>query len=186
MERPYYSVNSIEAPYYSAHPIETPYYAYPMETNDSRCNVKIFTPLMNLVFVGFLLYAVIQSNTDDVKTQCGSLWNWMLARLIIGFSESLIIAGLATAAVTLESPGIGICMGIYIMIGRIIYITCGAVFVSEAMIGNAACYEALTLPSLGPLLGILGWVYMGLDSFVLLIVALFAGCSSRLLCFQSD
>ena len=130
--------------------------------------------LADLVFIGFLIYAVVVSNTTGVADACGSkLWEYMLARLILSFVGVFVFVcagGLLFAC--LQSPGaIGACMGLLSMVYSAVLLGVGARIVTDAL-ASPACVAALSAVSFtnSPILAILGCVFIGLDALQMTLI----------------
>ena len=145
--------------------------------------------MLVILFQVFVLYALVAANTLAVSTACGSsFWNFMFSRFLLVFIE-LIIMGVGRAVwhKKVEDDPIYHSMKqvCFLLVLRIIYISLGAVYVKDAM-DNGGCTSALSHASFTntPLLGILGYFYLVLDSLSAMLSL--CACCSMMVIFGSD
>jgi hypothetical protein len=146
--------------------------------------------LASLAFVVFVIYALATANKGEVNDACGSsLWNFMLSRLVLAFSEFTliwIIGFFQIYALTMSSSNTkstSICCG---LMGGLMLIGLHATFVgvgftiTKKAMDDGICNAALSSVSFTktPLLGILGYVYIGLDCLFLFIFTCFGMCAA--------
>lgn len=148
---------------------------------------NILAYLINIVFIGFCIYALVQVNKEDeyhFKSKCGSegerFYQWMIARVALSFTEIFLIALLSTFMSTMfQNPVVGlISMLSFQVVAHIVYLSISVVFTQQVM-NNAECKKAMSAASFtnDPLLGILGWVFVAIDSFIIFLILVF-GCIS--------
>lgn len=145
--------------------------------------------MLVILFQVFVLYALVAANTLAVSTACGSsFWNFMFSRFLLVFIE-LIIMGVGRAVWHKEVEDDPIYHSMkqvcFLLVLRIIYISLGAVYVKDAM-DNGRCTTALSHASFTntPLLGILGYFYLVLDSLSAMLSL--CACCSMMVIFGSD
>lgn len=142
---------------------------------------SVILAILTIIFLILVVYELVATNNEEVRKACGeSLWSFMLTRLIMTFCESglVIMMGIIqncmpSLLVNLENMenwvvGVG---GLMLIVLHAILIAVGFLRSREAM-GDIGCNDALSAASFtkDPLLGVLGFVYVGLDSIFLLII----------------
>jgi hypothetical protein len=140
--------------------------------NNLKTLVNLLITLLSLLFQAFIFYSLISSNTSSVSKACGdSLWNFILSRFILAFVELMFLA-VANAALHIEEEPYyyNVRLAVFFIILHIVYICLEATFVHSAM-ANSSCVSALSNSSFSstPLLGILGYIYLVLDSLVVFL-----------------
>jgi hypothetical protein len=121
---------------------------------------------MTLMFLGLLIYALAVSNTDTVTEVCGNaLVNLMIARLCLTLLEMTLVYCFGS------NDGAKSIAGCFVIIFHIVFLGMGAFYVSEAM-NSMTCNAAMAAVSIteSPLLGILGYVYVGIDALFALVI----------------
>lgn len=139
---------------------------------------KIINAIVNLVFLGFTIYAIAVSNKETVFDACGkNLWGFMIARVVIGGSFLVIIG---TAAIpflllmafkdTIQASTTLPCLLFLAVMYQVTVLALGVKFSSDAM-GNSACTTALSDVSFtnSPLLAQLTYVFVAFDSIWILL-----------------
>lgn len=139
------------------------------------CNGGLLSGIPSLIFTGFLIYAVVVSNTTGVADACGSkLREYMLARLILSFVWIFALACAAGLffACTKSPVAVGVCMGVLYFIYIAVMLGVGTSFVIDAL-ALPKCVAALSAVSFtnSPLLIILGCITVGLDALMALILS---------------
>jgi len=150
---------------------------------------SVISTLCALAFIVFVIYALATGNKEEVHKACGdSLWIFILSRLILTFCEGFLICimGMIQICVlSLSSSDPGNMAFCFVWVGGLMLISLHAVLVAEGSIitsnamNDVLCNAALTSVSFtqSPLLGILGYIYVALDSIFLLIFTCFGMCS---------
>lgn len=134
--------------------------------------------LSSLAFMGLVIYALVVSDTDSVTNACGrALWNFLCFRLCFAIFEAMSMCFFGRNTLIGDERGGGRIEGaayglILAGIFHIILLGVGAFYVSQAM-NNETCRNALASVSAtnSPLLGILEYVYVALDAFLILSIA---------------
>ena len=127
---------------------------------------------------------MVQNGKEDefgFKKYCGKdgeqFFQWMIARVILSVIEIFIIGFMSQYISTLfQNPKAGLVSMISLQtIAHIIYIALGIVFTSNIMKNNS-CKSAMSKASFtaDPLFGILGYVFVGIDSFIVMLLLCFA------------
>jgi hypothetical protein len=150
---------------------------------------SVISTLCALAFIVFVIYALATGNKEEVHKACGdSLWIFILSRLILTFCEGFlicIIGMIQICVLSLSSSDPGNMAFCFVWVGGLMLIALHAVLVAEGSIitskamNDVLCNAALTSVSFthSPLLGILGYIYVALDSIFLLIFTCFGMCS---------
>ena len=122
----------------------------------------------------FSFYALITENTSNVSKECGyALWIWILARFIIAVLESLFIAALSYGQKEGDEVDFRhnhrIKQGLCLVFLHIVYFGVECIVVFNAM-EKTSCTTALSSASFlnAPLLGVIGYIYLFLDSLVII------------------
>ena len=137
--------------------------------------------LVTFTLVGFVIYALHTTDNGTVFEACGnSLWNYMLARLIMMSISSIVLACIVLALeVSEDTHGLTMCLLFLVFAYCVTIIGIGASITNEAM-KNTNCTSTLSDASFthSPLLAELGYVFVSIDSTMLffLLVASLAGC----------
>ena len=142
----------------------------------------VISYVLFLAFISLVSYSLYVSDVPKVTNNCGySLWNFVFARLCISaFEATLVICfGYYSVIVSdrptpVEGTAYSTCLAV-VMHATLVGV--GASYVSEAM-NIEECRAVLSSVSVtkSPLLGIIGYIYMAMDSVV--VIAL-----SCMLCF---
>jgi hypothetical protein len=130
---------------------------------------------LSLIFYVVVFYTLITENTSIVSTECGDvLWNWVLSRFIFAILETIFLA-----------IPISLCKDFMLgpkkhILGLVFLHTinvCVGTFVVYNAMENNSCRSALSSSSFleTPILGVIGYVYIFLDSLVV-IISSFAYC----------
>jgi len=125
-----------------------------------------------LAFISLVIYALYVSDVPEVSNACGSsLWSFVFARLCVAVFEATLVVCFGYYSVIVENSPAPVegttystCVTVFI---HVTFIGAGAFYVSEAM-NVESCRNALSSVSAtkSPLLGILGYIYVAMDSFV--------------------
>lgn len=141
-----------------------------------RTDQILIPNLINLAFLGFVVYALVVSNTASVFDACGhSLWNFICTRFCFSITETILLfcfGILLMLALKPNSPIKGVAFYMWIvLIFHIILTGLGAFYTSEAM-NHEDCRSNMTSVSAtqSPLLGIMGYVYLSFDSIAIVVV----------------
>jgi uncharacterized Tic20 family protein len=132
--------------------------------------------LVNLTFLGLVIYSVDSCNKETVFIACGKhLWNYMIVRLILGSLSFLVLTCIICTAISaFKEKGIIYCFTILVLVYHLTFIGIGAQVTTDAM-KNGNCTSALSDASFthSPLLAQLGYVFLAFDSLwvLLMIVA---------------
>jgi hypothetical protein len=137
----------------------------------------IITYLTSLAFMGLVIYALVVSNTEIVFSACGdALWNFMCVRLGFAIFEASMVCLVRKEVLIGNERGEGKIEGaaydlMLLGVFHIVLLGLGAFYVSQAM-NNEPCRAALASVSTtnSPLLGILEYVYVGLDALYVISV----------------
>ena len=148
------------------------------EEKQKRYDFSSITALPGLVFLGFLIYAVSVSHTDDVTNACGSsLWVYMLVRLLLSFVGLFLMVCLgAIVSLCFDSPlALPITVSILLTVYSATMLGVGAPIITQSL-NTASCVTALSNSCFtnSPMLAILGCIYIGFDALTLLGVISFA------------
>ena len=149
--------------------------------------------LPSLVFLGFLIYAVARSHTDDVNTACGpSLWKYIVVRLVLSCCGSLLVFcctvyGYACSGDMAAAAGCGTALLIIAYGATIVGV--GVPIVSAAL-ASPQCVTALSASvfTQTPILAIMGCIFIGVDALMLFIAVgamccgLISGCQGYQRC----
>ena len=149
---------------------------------------SVIMAILIIIFLILVVCELVATNNEKVRDACGeSLWNFMLSRLILTFCEFglVVMMGLIHESAAGDPGNMQIWLfrvgGLMQIVLHAVLIAVGFVISTKAM-GDIACNHALSAASFtkDPLLGVLGFVYVGLDSILLLIMtcgvgALFLG-----------
>jgi hypothetical protein len=165
-----------------------------MEVN-GRCSLHTLTgTLLFLSFQGFVIYALVVSGGRDVSDKCGSsLWEFMLARLILYFFEGLVFGAVGAiqacilGACRCFSENVLFCLALVFPL--VCFVAMHATLVglgftiSQRAIDDSQCAATLSSVSFTstPLLALLGYAYVGIDSVLLFLFTcggLYMGCFS--------
>lgn len=149
--------------------------------------------LITLTFLGFLIYALIQFNTDAVRDACPNLLVFMIVRTVAGM---IFFASFITFIICNKDEPImlspSIIIGFFVFYFSAFCIA-GGFIIPQSMIGNSNCVDNALHDSFFqiPLLGILGWMYVGLDGifaiiFILVLISISTSCWSSQNANQSD
>ncbi len=133
-------------------------------------------------FHALVLFGLISSNTTEVRKECGDfLWIYILSRFVLAFLECIFLAVVTypffQKKCDFERESIiytRINHAVFLIILHIIYICIGAVVVYQNAMEVGPCEAALSSASLiinAPLLGIIGYVYLFMDSLVVMLAA---------------
>ena len=155
---------------------------------------KCFSMLLGLFFECLVIYSLVTSNTSDVSQKCGdSLWKFMLARLILFFFEGFLfmfVGALNMCMVTFcECWSNDVRMCVMMVFPLVCLLALHGTFVgvgftvAQTAMSDSLCTSALSSVSFtnSPLLALLGYVYVALDSLVLFVITcgcLYLGCFS--------
>ena len=152
---------------------------------------RFFSMLLGLAFQCLVIYSLVTSNTSEVSQKCGdSLWKFMLSRLILFFLEGFFFALVGALQVCMLSLCACWNEGVKTFLMIIFPLVClialhgtlvGVGFsVAQNAMADSLCTGALSSVSFtnSPLLALLGYVYVGLDSLVLFLIT----CGGLYLC----
>lgn len=148
----------------------------PVESKQPR-GTQLINSLLSLTLFGFAIYALAVSNKETVFEACGrDLWNYMVSRLILGCFSWLLITMIFFCYIRafLQNLEHGLCtlpcFTIFIFAYHVTFLALGIKFSSDAM-GNTTCTTALSEVSFtnSPLLAQLAYVFIALDSIILLL-----------------
>lgn len=134
-----------------------------------------------LCFTGLFVYSLVRADTDDVRTKCPKLWEFLLARLV----ATIITCVVAGAFFLASSQGLfGLDYGCVFsswsrmsLTTLLVLLYFGCFFIAGAVVvpanfpgSNSDCSNSLgaTMNMNFPLLAILGWVNMIIDGLVML------------------
>ena len=144
---------------------------------------RFFFFLITLAFLCLLIYALFKYNTDQVRDACPNLLTFMIIRTIAGliFFASLITFILCRSDEPSPlSPSVIIGFFVFYFLS---FCIAGGVIIPQSMIGNSNCVDKALHDSTFqiPLLGILGWVYLGLDGifaimFIVTLISISTSC----------
>jgi hypothetical protein len=148
----------------------------PVEFKQSR-GTQLINSLLSLTLFGFVTYALHVSNKETVFEACGrNLWNYTVSRLILGCLSWLLITVMFSYYIKpfLQNLEHGLCtlpcFTIFLFAYHVTLLALGIKFSSDAM-GNTTCTTALSEVSFtnSPLLAQLAYVFIALDSIILLL-----------------
>ncbi len=142
--------------------------------------------IINLGFIILVIHALVVSNTSSVMTACGhSIWNYIVVRLCLSFIETavLVISNFSPIVIIRMATIKGFhihSLQFYsctLCIIHIIFIGLGAFYTSDAM-KYEYCNSNMTSVSFtqGPLLGIVGYAYVSLDT-IIIVASIFVLCT---------
>ena len=141
---------------------------------DAFAIVRVILVLCALAFSGLILYMLLSGNIKAVQEACGGLWGLLLSRVVVS-----ILVGIILMADSLFSEWNCIVFVLRGQHGAMFFLVYFLAFsiaeisvIPNAMIGNDLCTNTLSnnSPTGTPLLGILGWINLGIDwCFVVLM-----------------
>lgn len=153
--------------------------------SESQIIQKIIAWILFLLFQGFVVYALIISNDNDIFNKCGaSMMNFILMHFIINMLEGFIYMFWSNIQTCVK----GCCLesNAYFMITELLPFAVliathatllGVGFdVSKSAMTDIPCIDAISSvsPTKGPLSGFLAYVYIGLDIVILIIITCWA------------
>jgi hypothetical protein len=154
--------------------------------------------LVNIVFLGFCIFAITEINHSDhwskYESLCGSegqrYYQWFLARVILSALEILVVFFFAFLVGTITQKGYDsfVATLAFQFFTHLIYVVVGSILTANIMTFNNCekCRRVMTEASFSkdPLLLVLGWVFVGIDSMAVLsffMLAVATGIFSRLI-----
>ena len=134
-------------------------------------------------YLGFLVYAIVAGNADEVRSACPKVWEFMVVRAISGGALGLGVYGVYWYLHTYFDGGLRTlwrllaALWTFLMVFFGAYAVSGAIFVSAYFPGSGKCADALTSHSFThtPLLGIMSWVTISIDALAFVCAALVLG-----------
>ncbi len=150
-----------------------------------RADVDIFTivkfviVLCALAFMCLVIYMLLYGNIKAIQQACDGMWELILVRVIMS-----ILVGIMILVIDMWYSNHDIVNGHYGYFFFLIYFLSFSVaeiaVIPKAMISNAMCTDTLSnnSPTGTPLLGVLGWIMLGMD-WCFVAVMSFAFCMER-------
>ena len=145
--------------------------------------IKLLLIACTLAFSCLILYCLFGSgSTSAIQSACGGMWELLLARVLISIFVGIVLGldhwGVGGCHISFLQEWWGV---VFFCVYFFSFSVAEIVIIPKGMIGNALCVDTLSNHSFTgtPLLGILGFIHLGIDcclTVMMAVIIVFAKC----------